>query len=119
MSCVGLLATTSDKEVSCTGGYLWLVDETGAYRTRAHAVGGGITKEGRTIASLVNEQLCSVDFSDFTTQEGAKQLLAILSKNTVLSSKTRVEIASTGTPQGRRIKRLLPSPPFGIPTLPL
>lgn len=65
---MGLLATSGrNKDDAC---YLWLVDVTGSYRVRAHAVGLG--------AKIVNEKLRTIDFSSLDCQEGCKRLLEIM-----------------------------------------
>eukprot|EP00550_Attheya_septentrionalis_P000831 CAMPEP_0198290258 /NCGR_PEP_ID=MMETSP1449-20131203/8207_1 /TAXON_ID=420275 /ORGANISM="Attheya septentrionalis, Strain CCMP2084" /LENGTH=274 /DNA_ID=CAMNT_0043988747 /DNA_START=117 /DNA_END=941 /DNA_ORIENTATION=- len=66
LSSVGLLG-------SCGSGgssYLWLVDSTGAYRTRAHAIGKG--------ASRLNERLVGIDFLKCSKEEGVQTLLDIV-----------------------------------------
>ena len=68
LSCVGLLASCG----AVGRGYLWLVDGTGAYRTRAHAVGNG--------SNLINRKLVSTDFSVMTKEEGAKRLLKFVAE---------------------------------------
>jgi hypothetical protein len=65
LSCVGLLATGGRQEGDDCG--LWLVDATGAYRVRAHAVGLG--------AKTINERLRRIDFSSLTRNQGALRLL--------------------------------------------
>ena len=95
---------------------MWLIDATGAYRVRAHALGGGLSPNGSQ-ASTVNEQLSLTDFSGWTAQEGARELLKILSKKDVgLASETRVEIAIVGTKPRSGMKRLFSSTLFGIAT---
>lgn len=65
LSCAGLLVTSGRTidEQCC----LWLVDATGAYRVRAHAVGLG--------AKTVNERLRKIDFAALTCRQGALRLL--------------------------------------------
>jgi len=49
---------------------IWLVDPTGAYRARAHAIGKG--------ATIINSRLCKVDFSKLTPEEGLDRLIKLL-----------------------------------------
>ena len=85
LSCVGLVATVSgqcrDETQNSPGGYLWLVDTTGAYRVRAHAIGIG--------AECINKQLMTTDFSKLTVEEGVQFLLDIVKKE--CASKTDIE----------------------------
>jgi 20S proteasome alpha/beta subunit len=65
-STVGLLASCSQKG---RGGALWLVDVTGAYRVRAHAVGGA------TLAGSINDYLRRQDWTKRKCVDVAKELL--------------------------------------------
>jgi hypothetical protein len=68
LSCVGLLATSGRNiDDACC---LWLVDATGSYRVRAHAVGLG--------AKIVNEQLRALDLASLTCSEACRQILEIM-----------------------------------------
>lgn len=97
LSCVSLLSTTE--------GNLWLVDATGAYRTRAHAIGQG--------SQFVNQRLSKVDFSKMSVEKGASKLLDIIKEKGCLESniqwklspKSAVEIALL-LGKSRRIKRV-------------
>jgi len=105
------------------GGFLWLVDATGAYRVRAIAIGEG--------SRLLNKRLLSTSFSGLTSNEGVRLLLSIikdessgdgdkgsLSKDTgvsiniggwTLPEKTAVEIAivDSSIRKMRRIRQAL------------
>lgn len=61
LSCAGLLLATA------MGNLLWLVDATGAYACRAHALGIG--------SNSFNRQLVACDFAGRTTRECAHMLL--------------------------------------------
>jgi 20S proteasome alpha/beta subunit len=89
---------------------LWLIDATGAYRVRAHAVGGGVG------ASNVNQQLEEIDFSLLTKEEGVKRILNILKEtaNDGGGANTRVEIATVSASPSRRMQRLFSSSLFGV-----
>ena len=66
-------------------------------------------------ASIVNAQLSLTDFSGWTKEQGARELLKILSNNDVgLPSETRVEIATVGAKSRSGMKRLFSSTLFGI-----
>ena len=115
MSCVSLLAFSGDKDSGSSGGYLWLIDATGAYRVRAHAIGGGGLSPTGGQASIVNEQLSKLDFSALTKEQGIRELLKIISKNDVgLPAETRVEIATVHAKPRRTMKRLFSSSLFGV-----
>jgi 20S proteasome alpha/beta subunit len=83
LSCVSLMATSSsgndgrgnDDHIqnSGSGGYLWLIDATGAYRVRAHAVGGGVTA-----ASQMNDILAQKDWTKQNCDDTARELLQVL-----------------------------------------
>lgn len=60
---------------------MWLVDATGAYRVRAHAVGLG--------AKTINERLRRIDFSSLTRNQGALRLL-----ETIVEEQKEEEISS-------------------------
>jgi hypothetical protein len=61
---VGLLSTYGGGEGDCC---LWLVDATGAYRVRAHAIGWG--------AKTINERLRRIDSSILTREQCVLRLL--------------------------------------------
>jgi hypothetical protein len=85
MSCLGLLAaggggggTTINNNNNNnigggSGGCLYLVDATGAYRVRAHAVGGG-----PLLAGKMNDILREKDWTQFCCADVAKELLCTL-----------------------------------------
>lgn len=103
LSCVGILACSSDHS---PGGYLWLIDATGAYRVQSHAVGGGSWSQDGNVASLVNEQLAAVDFTSLSKEQGVKELLEILANHTVgMSAAPRVEMATVGAKPRRGMER--------------
>jgi 20S proteasome alpha/beta subunit len=81
MSCLGLLAagggggggTTINNNNNSGGGCLYLVDASGAYRVRAHAVGGG-----PLLAGKMNDILREKDWTQFCCVDVAKELLCTL-----------------------------------------
>lgn len=97
MSAVGLIA--------CRDSTLFLVDATGAYPVRAHAVGMG--------AKIINKRLRKTDFSGLGAEECAHKLLEILGKisdddeekDWKPSKKQRVEVAVTTT-ASRKMRRI-------------
>ena len=108
LSCIGILATSGDEN---SPGYLWLVDATGAYRIRAHAMGGG------TLGSAAcNEVLRTSDFSQLSKEEGAKRLIQMLTTEQSLNlpAEARVEVATVGASPVRKVERRLASSLFGI-----
>lgn len=111
-SCVGLLATcSSDHMVEGTRdpGCLWLVDKTGAFRVRAHAVGGG------PLAGLVNQYLAleqSKNDKTRTSERALCELLDFLSEqSTFITPSTRVELAilTPGRNAQTQLKRVFAS----------
>lgn len=127
-SCAGILATCSgnsrginETSLSSTGA-LWLVDSTGAYRVRAHAVGGG------ALAAAVNQYLAQRILGNSSTGDdldepvGAEQMLrdilSFLSKqHSMIPSGTRVELAviTAESATGKaRLKRVFTSRLFGV-----
>jgi 20S proteasome alpha/beta subunit len=107
LSCVGLLASCSSSSGSICrgdGGSLWLVDATGAYRVRAHAVGNG--------AKTINQRLTKVDMSSMSCEECREQLLKLLTTEGTkdeegwkIPANARVELAFVD-PVNRRMKRV-------------
>ena len=67
LSTIGLLACNNS-----AGGCLYLVDATGSYSVRAHAIGNG--------ASTIHKRLVFVNFEDMTTLEGLRMLLRIIAE---------------------------------------
>ena len=73
LSTIGLLACNR-----C----LYLIDATGSYRVRAHAIGNG--------ASTIHKRLVFVDFEDMTCIEGLRTLLQIIAEESgMLSSSVK------------------------------
>jgi 20S proteasome alpha/beta subunit len=108
LSCVGMLASCGEAKQP---GYLWLVDATGVYRVRAHAVGGG------PLAATVNERLETMDVSSLNREEASQEIVEFLSNLKELSAESRVEIATVGCDESsgkRRMQRLFSSRLFGI-----
>jgi 20S proteasome alpha/beta subunit len=103
LSTVGLLAACGPES-----GYLWLIDATGGYRVRAHAVG--------SLAGLVNERLQAVDWSQYDKEEVAKKLIEMMSELEEVPSEARIELASISSDQSgnRRLQRLFSSRLFGV-----
>ena len=92
-----------------------MIDATGAYRVRAHALGGGGLSPTGGQASVVNEELSKIDFSALNKEQGTKELLKILSKKMVgLPAETRVEIATVHAKPRRTMRRLFSSSLFGV-----
>lgn len=73
LSTIGLLACNSPGRGSC----LYLVDASGSYRVRAHAIGNG--------ASTIHKRLVSVDFEDISCVDGLRKLLQIVAEEAGLS----------------------------------
>ena len=73
LSTIGLLACNSPGRGSC----LYLVDATGSYRVRAHAIGNG--------ASTIHKRLVSVDFEDISCVDGLRKLLQIVAEEAGIS----------------------------------
>jgi len=112
LSCLGLLA-------SGTG--LWLVDSTGAYRIRAHAVGIGTDR--------MNDHLRRKDWTKLDCNEAATNLLKVLfdddleeldndsNTDVKIPKESLVEIATVGIPEtnklDRKMRRLFASKLFG------
>ena len=67
LSTIGLLACNNS-----AGGCLYLVDATGSYSVRAHAIGNG--------ASAIHKRLVFVDFEAMTCLEGLRMLLRIIAE---------------------------------------
>ena len=107
LSCVALLASCGEAKEP---GYLWLVDATGAFRVRAHAVGGG------TIAATLNNRLETIDLSNCNEEEASHKIVELLSILEELPAESRAEIATVGWgPSGKqRMQRLFSSRLFGI-----
>lgn len=100
LSVVGLLA--------CSNRCLWLIDATGSYQVRAHAVGHG--------AMTINGHLRKLNFGSLTAREGLETLRQLLIQPKPLSeggnweplpNKTRVELAviDSETKQLQRIRQ--------------
>ena len=94
LSCVGLLASPTA---------LWLVDATGAYAVRAHALGNG--------SKLVNKLLRSkTDWKELETGDAFQELMGMISDQTddamkLLTKGSRFEAAATK--QNGKIEKLL------------
>lgn len=67
LSTIGLLACNIS-----SGGCLYLVDATGSYSVRAHAIGNG--------ASTIHKRLVFVDFESMTCLDGLRMLLRIIAE---------------------------------------
>ena len=98
LAVVGLLASSA--------GQLHLVDATGAYRVRAHAVGWG--------AKVANRRLRELQFGNMTAEEGVQRLLDLLMEEgdadndhdwPRLAKNTRVELAVVDT-ERKRLQRI-------------
>lgn len=107
-SCVGLLATCSPTTEDHSG-CLWLVDATGAYRIRAHAIGGG------GLAGIVNHYLAQRPI--LSAEETLREILDLLAQQTtLLPSGTRAELAIIGPDSSKKVKlqRVFAAKRFGI-----
>jgi 20S proteasome alpha/beta subunit len=104
MSCVGLLSVSGKTE-----GFLWLVDATGSYRVRAHAVGNG--------AKIINKRLRKINFSSMKCQECIEQLMKIMMETSEdesewkIPTNSRVEMALVESSH-RRMKQV--RQPFAV-----
>jgi hypothetical protein len=103
-SCAGLLVTALGSHVNCPI-QLWLVDVTGAYRVRAHALGGGAfagavspredrVAEASTWSNELNARLAQIQWTDHDVDSGLQRLLGIIedlleAENSVLPLETR------------------------------
>ncbi len=83
LSCVGLLAcgdgsssvVVQDDGRSATGrGALYLIDSTGSYRVRAHAIGDAVR------ASKLHRRMMHVDFSTMDCHDGLRALLRLIAE---------------------------------------
>ena len=74
LSCVGLLACAGGggKKKGGGGGTLHLIDATGAYRVRAHAVGSG--------SDALHRRMAYVDFGSMDCEEGLRALLRLVAE---------------------------------------
>lgn len=111
LSCVGLLASSGDKATQESPCCLWLFDATGAYRVKAHAIGGG------PLAGIVNEQLDNMELESIGAEEALRQILKFLNSQE-LPSNTRAEFAIVGGDKADRksLKRVFSSNLFGVKT---
>jgi 20S proteasome alpha/beta subunit len=83
LACAGLLASASISSTSSStstpaGGFLWVVDATGAYAVRAHALGRGSEK--------ANEILRSKDWTKLESSAVQTELLRLLLQTTKSAS---------------------------------
>lgn len=67
LSTIGLLACNNS-----SGGCLYLIDATGSYSVRAHAIGNG--------ASAIHKRLVFIDFEAMTCLDGLRTLLQIIAE---------------------------------------
>jgi hypothetical protein len=112
LSCVGIMAATGHTEEKASSS-LWFVDSTGAYPVRAFCVGGGFAAGGTPVARLVNDRLCTMDFSRFSTQEAVSKLLELLAEKVdgknaqpLLNVGSRVEVGIVKSSATSRLIRL-------------
>ena len=76
LSCVGMLACGGGRSGGGGGGggSLHLIDSTGAYRVRAHAIGDAIR------ASKLHQRMMHVDFSTMECNDGLRVLLRLIAE---------------------------------------
>jgi len=91
LSCAGLLASCSSES---SPGNLWLVDITGSYPIRAHAIGGG------PLAGIVNSYLMTLDFATMKHEQVIKLLMEFLSDLDGMPKGSRIEVVSVGGQKG-------------------
>ncbi|CAJ1929091.1 unnamed protein product [Cylindrotheca closterium] len=91
LSCAGLLATGS---IENSPGSLWLVDITGSYPIRAHAIGGG------PLAGIVNDYLATIDFANLKHERVIKLLMEFVSELDGIPKGSRIEVVSIGGQKG-------------------
>ena len=85
-------------------GSLWLVDITGSYPIRAHAIGGG------PLAGIVNDYLTTLDFASLKHEKIIKLLMEFLAELDGIPKGSRIEIVSVGGQKGGK-RHLLSSIP--------
>jgi hypothetical protein len=88
LSTVGLLAVGSND--ASQEGSIFLIDATGSYRVRAHAIGAG--------ASLINKRMGYVDFSKMNCREGLRVLLRLIAEEGGLNGKQSLTEDRTSRP---------------------
>ena len=98
LSTVGMLAVGSNSAIDGVSS-IFLIDATGAYRVRAHAIGAN--------AFMLNEKMGYIDFSNMNCDEGLKALLSLL----VESEKRNTNIESTVSKQDKMENTHLTSDP--------
>lgn len=72
LSTVGLLATACDSRGKGDGGSIHLIDTTGSYRVRAHAIGSK--------SDALHMRMMYVDFSVMDCDEGLRMLLCLIAE---------------------------------------
>lgn len=84
LSTIGLLACNNS-----VGGCLYLVDATGSYRVRAHAIGNG--------ATIIHKRLIFADFEDMGCLEGLRLLLRIIAEESGMLPSPKTKAADTSS----------------------
>ena len=92
LGCASLLA-------SCCNNQLWLIDATGAYRVRAHAL-GNIHEDGDNL----NQKLCEYDFASLSCREGLQILREMVTKRDKGCDVERMECAVIDSRNGRLVR---------------
>ena len=81
------------------------MDATGAYRVRAHALGGGnINDKANDCNKKVNEKLCDYEFLSLSSIEGLQILKDIIMSSSSDSKSRNMECAIVDCKNGRLIR---------------
>ena len=103
LGCASLVAASCSNK-----NQLWLIDATGAYRVRAHALGGNIIHgdddngDGGDDGNL-NEKLCEHDFLSLSCTEGLQILKNIIAKRK--EGLYNIECAIIDSKTGKLVRR--------------
>ena len=87
---------------------LWLIDATGAYRVRAHALGGGEEENKYDDENEenvnINQKLCNYDFLSLSSMEGLQILKDLVIIDSSSSKHNKMECAIIESKNGRLIR---------------
>lgn len=88
---------------STSPGSIWLVDITGAYKVKAHAIGN------EALASKVNDRLAALNLSSLETEEACQRLVDFFCEMEEIPTGSRLEVATVGSDDtdNRSMKRRL------------